>query len=77
MNKDQIKNSRGFGLIEVLLAMAILTIGLLGMAGLQGFSIAEAADVAGIKAGTFKSRLNRALVGLRQSMGDTGRSEDE
>jgi RNA polymerase sigma-70 factor (ECF subfamily) len=35
---------------------------------LQGFSISEAADAAGIKEGTFKSRLNRALEALRLDM---------
>ena len=36
---------------------------------LQGFTISEAADVAGVKEGTFKSRLNRALETLRQDLG--------
>ncbi|MFC1765872.1 RNA polymerase sigma factor [Planctomycetota bacterium] len=44
---------------------------------LQGFSIAEAAEVACIKTGTFKSRLNRALESLRQSLGETRGSEEE
>lgn len=35
---------------------------------LQGFSISAAAEVAGIKEGTFKSRLNRALEALRTKL---------
>jgi RNA polymerase sigma-70 factor (ECF subfamily) len=35
---------------------------------LQGFTISEAAEAAGIKEGTFKSRLNRALEALRQNL---------
>ena len=39
---------------------------------LQGFTISEASDVAGIKEGTFKSRLNRGLESLRHHLGTKG-----
>ncbi len=42
---------------------------------LQGFSISEAADAAGIKEGTFKSRLNRALESLRNDFDNEERTQ--
>jgi DNA-directed RNA polymerase specialized sigma24 family protein len=35
---------------------------------MQQLTIAEAADAAGIRKGTFKSRLNRALTTLRKQV---------
>ena len=35
---------------------------------MQQLTIAEAAEIAGVRQGTFKSRLNRALKGLRKSV---------
>jgi DNA-directed RNA polymerase specialized sigma24 family protein len=35
---------------------------------MQQLTIAEAAEVAGVRQGTFKSRLNRALKALRKSV---------
>lgn len=37
-------NNQGFSLIEVLVALLVLSVGLLGMAGLQGYSLASSYD---------------------------------
>ena len=54
----------GFGLVEVLVALVILTIGLLGMAGLQGYSIS----------GSYNAHLRTQATALAQDIIDRMRA---
>lgn len=58
------KLTKGFSLIEVLVALVVLTIGLLGMAGLQGYSIT----------GSYNAHLRTQATALAQDIIDRMRA---
>ena len=67
MKFTQIKTKSGFSLVEVLVALVVLTIGLLGMAGLQGFSIN----------GSYNAHLRTQATALAQGMVDRMRANSQ
>ena len=64
MKTLSVKLVRGFSLIEVLVALVVLTIGLLGMAGLQGYSIT----------GSYNAHLRTQATALAQGIIDRMRA---
>lgn len=61
------KTISGFSLVEVLVALVVLTIGLLGMAGLQGYSIT----------GSYNAHLRTQATALAQGMIDRMRANPQ
>ena len=64
MNNFSNKLTQGFSLVEVLVALVVLTIGLLGMAGLQGYSIT----------GSYNAHLRTQATALAQDIIDRMRT---
>lgn len=64
MKMLSVKLVKGFSLVEVLVALVVLTIGLLGMAGLQGYSIT----------GSYNAHLRTQATALAQGIIDRMRA---